>query len=228
MHLNGLLLGRLGFAALTLAAGAAGGAVAGRSFQPAPISATPVGGGTGEAAAVQSLRGDLEATKRQLDEARLEVSRLPREERVAALEREIRAQQAFIATLEEKLRTAQASSDDLGRKLSVALEQLAEWRRVVQAIQDDSLRPNIIFPKPKVDAEVQHVDAARNIVILGAGQDDGVEVDWEFAIVRAGEPVAKLRVERILGPKGCGTRIVKVKQGESIRVNDRATTKLVN
>jgi uncharacterized coiled-coil protein SlyX len=76
---------------------------------------------------------------------------------------------------------------------------------------------------PKIDGVV--VAVRDGIVVLSVGRDDLVKEGYEFTVYEGDRFIGKVKVENVLGDMS-GARVLFTEDGESIRVGNKASTRL--
>lgn len=80
-------------------------------------------------------------------------------------------------------------------------------------------------PTPNIDALVKAVDAKEGLVVLSVGEDDQVKLGHEFTVFRGDNWIGKVKVIRVY-PNLAGARIEMTKDGEQVRIGDKASTRI--
>jgi hypothetical protein len=91
-----------------------------------------------------------------------------------------------------------------------------EWTRVP---------PWGIVEIPAIAGKVVGVSNRHNLVVINVGEDDGVQIGFQFTVYRRTEYVAKLVVEKVYPNQAAG-RIVESSVRDKVLVGDKVATKI--
>lgn len=182
-------------------------------------------------AEIARLNDAVELRQGQIDNKDQEIARLSEanDKAMAAAAAARDAKTVAIANMTRSI----LDQEETVKRLSEAEIQVAslskkneEYAIMVQAAEDKgiNLATLIIKPAPAIDTVIEAVRPDANLVILGVGADDKVEVGHEFTISRGENFVAKVRVIRTT-PDMAGARIVFTADKQNIEVGDSATTR---
>ncbi len=155
---------------------------------------------------IAELKGTLDATKQRRD--------------------------AFQDLLAEREKALVNAEKELGRvtdalkyrtdKLDLLFQKFPDtWKQIMTG------GPGDVIVTEQIRAKVVGVDKKLGLVILNAGQKQGVQKGFEFIIFREADYVGKVKVEDVTTPDTCAARYIKELMRSDPEVGDDAATKLM-
>lgn len=118
-------------------------------------------------------------------------------------------------TLEDKLK-------EMMSKKGVELDRIEVKTAGYQKTRDEP--EEMIQPKIKNDAKVLVVNRKFDFVVANVGKEDGIDIGTELDVLRAGEVVAKTKIEKLYDNMSAATilpewRNARIKEGDQIRIS---------
>jgi len=142
---------------------------------------------------------------------------------------------AELGTAQEDARQAKAERDSVVVDLNTeqiarheaekALQTISSERDTLAMINEAYQRKygQLVDIGPRIDALVKNVDNEQGLVVLSMGEDDKVQIGREFTVYRGDAYIGTVKVIRLY-PNLSGARILWLKEGQEIRIGDKAST----
>lgn len=165
----------------------------------------------GLAKTVEAVSQEKQALAQQLETVRGELTAAQDLARTATEER----QHVVI-----DLNTVQIELHDARKALQTATDENAGYAMLLQAYREKY--GELADLGPRIDALIKNVDNEQGLVVLSVGEEDKVQVGREFTIYRGDSFVAMVKVIRLF-PNLSGARVTWLKDGDQIRIGDKAT-----